>query len=283
MTARALTTAAAPWWACALLAGCSALGNSKPHEGFTAADRKFFHEAESQMDGTPAPKPGKQTESFLAMGQFYLEVKKTQLAERMFEKAVAADPKSVPAYAGLSKCYVDAGQTDKAAEALNKGFAVAPKSPILWNEAAVLRAKTGDMDGAVQAAEKAVALGPNVTLYAENLGNLLAVTGRYQKAIEIYEKALNPAEAHYRVGLVMRDKGDLRGFNLHLKQALTLNPEHAAARRVLSAANDGAPTRKAPVQAANYETSDDADQQVQPAAAPATRRSVRSSGSQWAR
>jgi tetratricopeptide (TPR) repeat protein len=271
MTPRALTTAAASWWACLLLAGCTGLQSQKSADGFTAEDRKFFREAEAQLDGAAPPKGDKQTDSLLAMAQFYLEAKKFPLAERLFEKAAAADAKCIAAYAGLAKCHSETGRTDKAAEALNKGFAVDAKSPVLWNEAAVLRAKTGDMDGAIDAAQRALAAAPTASLYAENLGNLFIATARYQQAYDAYMKVLSPAEAHFRIGLGMRDKGDLQAADWHLKEALTLQPDHVGARRML-ASMSSPPTTQAAVQQAGYEASaHEREPAVEPAVQPPPR------------
>lgn len=279
MIAREKTSMTATLIACSVFAGCSTFTSKKP-EGFTAQDRKFFKEAETTIDGPPRATPGKERESFLAMGQFYLEVKRLPLAERMFEKAIAADPKCVGAYAGLAKCHSEAGKTDKAADALNKGFAVDPKSAILWNEAAVLRAKTGDLEGAVEAADRAVAAAPNVMLYKENFGNMLAVTGHYKQAYEVYSKALNPAEAYYRIALALKDKGDLRACDKQLRQALEQDPEHAASRRLLAQMNAAA-TKRAPVQQAAYETSEEAEAAVEQAVERRTRRPAKSKNSEW--
>ena len=243
MTAR-LTTI------CLLFAGCSSFNASKKPGEFTADDRKFFKEAETQVDASMTkadPKGG----GFLAMGQFYLEVKKLTLAERMFQKALEGDPKCVAAYAGLAQCHSAQGRTDQAAAALDKGFALDPKSHVLWNEAAVLRAKTGDMEGAVEAAKKAYDAAPNSTLYAENLGTMLAMTGRYGPALEIYAKAFNPAEAHYRIALILKDKGDLRGAEQNFKSTLRYDPQHQLARRHLAS---GSVSDQSAVRRANYET-----------------------------
>jgi len=285
MTARASIVIAACWGVCLLLGGCAQTAGKKKADGFTDEDRKFFREAEAKIDGkaapAPNPTPAKQCENFMQIGQFYLGVKKVPLAERMFEKALANDSKCIAAYAGLARCRSEVGETQKAAEMLNKGFAIDPKSAILWNEAAVLRARTGDLEGAVEAAQKAAHAAPKVLLYAENLGNLLAVTGDYQNAFEVYAKALNPAEAHYRIALVMRDKGNMRSCDQHLRQALAANPEHAAARKAMVAMNgDAVPAKASAVQRAAYETSDDVDQQVEPAAARPNRRTSRPTSQQ---
>jgi tetratricopeptide (TPR) repeat protein len=244
MTAR-LTTI------CLLFAGCSSLGSSKKPGDFTAADRKFFKEAETHVDASMT-KGDPKGSGFLAMGQFYVEVKKLTLAERMFQKVLEGDPKCVAAYAGMAQCHSLQGRTEQAAAALDKGFALDPKSHVLWNEAAVLRAKTGDMDGAVEAAKKAYDAAPTSTLYAENLGTMLAMTGRYGPALEVYAKAFNMAEAHYRVALILKDKGDLRGAEQNFKSTLRHDPQHQFARRHLASSQAG---DQGAVRHANYETS----------------------------
>jgi tetratricopeptide (TPR) repeat protein len=277
MSGKALTTAAC---ACLLFGGCSTFHSKKSNEGFTEQDRKFFREAETQFDSPPKAQPGKHPESFMAMGQFYLEMKRYPLAERMFDKAIADDPKCIGAYAGLAKCHSEAGQTQKAADAINKGFAIDPKSPVLWNEAAVLRAKTNDYDGAVEAAEQAVAAAPTIGLYRENLGNLLAVTGRYKKAFEAYSKALSPADAYYRIALVLKDRGDLKGAESHLKQALAQDSAHDASRRMLTAMSSGAPAAQANVQQVSYEA--DAEREA-PVERPTKRKAARTKTSTGSR
>jgi len=236
---------------CILFVGCTTGKSSKEPGAFTAEDRKFFKEAEAQADAVMA-KPDPKGGGYLQMGQFYLGAKKLNLAERMFQKAIESDPKSVPAHAGLAQCHVAAGRTDQAAAALDKGFAIQPKSAILWNEAAVLRANTGDMEGAIEAAEQALALEPKSELYTENLGNFLAVSGQYKRAMDAYLKTMGRGEAHYRIGMVLKDKGDVRGAERQLKESLAEQPDHAAARKLL-AAMQGVDES---VQRASYETPD---------------------------
>lgn len=236
---------------CILFVGCTTTNSSKDAGAFTAEDRKYFKEAEAQADAV-MPKADPKGAGYLQMGQFYLNAKKLPLAERMFQKAIESDPKSVAAYAGLAQCHVAAGKNDLAASALDKGFAIQPKSAILWNEAAVLRAHTNDMEGAVQAAEQALAIEPKSELYTENLGNFLAVSGQYKKALEVYSRMLSTGEAHYRIATVLKEKGDAQGAERHLREALSQQPKHAAARRLMASMQSA----DRAVQPASYESQD---------------------------
>ncbi len=88
--------------------------------------------------------------------------------------------------------------------------------------------------------EDAVALlGPAVEKAPENvmiryhLAVALGRSGRIDDALPLFIQTVGEAEAHYNVGVILYEAGDLRASERHLDEALRINPELAVAREQL--------------------------------------------------
>ena len=76
----------------------------------------------------------------------------------------------------------------------------------------------------------AVEAAPDERLFAYHLGLALARDGRPLAALGHFTRAVGPAAAHYNLGVISYQNGDLTASRRHFAQALEHNPELAAAR-----------------------------------------------------
>ena len=98
-------------------------------------------------------------------------------AAQMYQAAIAADEKNIPARAHLGRQYVMVGLPDKALAVIEPGFAIAPEDPGLLTTRAAARLQRGELDTARKDADKAVALAPTNEDAVAVLSSLMRRTG----------------------------------------------------------------------------------------------------------
>jgi hypothetical protein len=92
----------------------------------------------------------------------------------------------------------------------------------------------GHHDQAIDSLRKAVQADGSNAVYVFNLGSMLRISGETVAALECYHRAswLAPtnAEAHYHVGIVQEQRGDLSEAHAAIERTLKLDALHAGAR-----------------------------------------------------
>ena len=112
-------------------------------------------------------------------------------------------------------------------EALSKDF---PNNPLLLNISGVCYAGLSLMDDAVKSYEKAVAIKPDYADAHFNLGNILRDLGELDGAIKSYVKTIEIMpeydEAQYNLGVTLQQLGQLDEAIEQYEKALSINPEN---------------------------------------------------------
>jgi predicted Zn-dependent protease len=178
-----------------LAVGCSTFGPKSPGV-ITENDAQYFRDVQGKL---PSGDAVSKTDSLIAMARFYGEAQRAPLAERMYEKALAADPKSVQAHLGLIKLQMDHRQWDRVETSLRRARQAVPESAAIWNEVAACDAKRNNISRAITAAKRACELAPEVELYRSNLANLYLSAGQPELAIKEYSYFLGPGAAQRHV------------------------------------------------------------------------------------
>jgi adenylate cyclase len=120
-------------------------------------------------------------------------------ARRLFEEAIALDPKFAAAYswAGITHIFdVPFKWTNspkqslaKAEELLDKALTIDPSYPACHTSRSIFFRVTGKHEKAVAAARKAVDLAPNYSFGNSMLGAALVSAGKYEESIQFLKKA----------------------------------------------------------------------------------------------
>jgi tetratricopeptide (TPR) repeat protein len=181
------------------MVGCSTIG-TKNQPVFTEDDAEYFRKAQGKLATGEATT---QAESLIAMARFYADAQRLPLAERMYEKALKADPKCVPAHIGLIKLQVENSQWDRAEASLARARQLVPNSAAIWNEAAALEAKRKNLFQAISFAQRARDLAPEVDLYRTNLANLYLSVGKTDLAVAEFSHIMGPQKARAHVDQLM--------------------------------------------------------------------------------
>ena len=113
-------------------------------------------------------------------------------------------------------------------EALSKDF---PNNPLLLNISGVCYAGLSLMDDAVKSYEKAVAIKPDYADAHFNLGNILRDLGELDGAIKSFVKTIEIMpeydEAQFNLGVTLQQLGQLDEAIEQYEKALSINPENA--------------------------------------------------------
>jgi tetratricopeptide (TPR) repeat protein len=199
-----------------------------------------------KADDKPA-KPGKiKSSTLIALASLRLqmaqdprhEAERPQLlrqASDEFVKALTADPKYLPAYAGLARCQELGGEYDKAMLTYKKAQEIAPKEPGVWYERGMCQARAKEYNAAIESLKTAVRLAPDNPAYAKVLGFTLARAGQFDEGLTWLKRAMNEADAHFNLAQML---AHLEQFDLsqrHVQIAVQLNPANFEARQLLDA------------------------------------------------
>jgi Tfp pilus assembly protein PilF len=200
------------------------------------------------------------------------QVSTWQNSETMWSHALAVTTGNFRAYAGMAEVAASRGEIDVAISHYQQALALAPDAADWQVNAGLLLQQRGRFEDAASAFLRAVQLRPADAESHNNLGAMLVHLGRAPAAIEHYQRALalKPAYALARrnLGLALAGQGDVQGglreclealrlspaegpwhyeaalmlLNLgrtddavaHLKQTVSLQPQHQAARELLA-------------------------------------------------
>jgi tetratricopeptide (TPR) repeat protein len=152
-------------------------------------------------------------------------------AEAWFQRMLAANPKSVPAYAQLAFLYDRLSRTAEAEALLARGVAAAPDARDLYLLLGAARTDLGDAAGAVQALEQGLkACGENAAM-RHQMAQAYDRAGDWDKAAAQLERVIemepDNAEALNFLGYTLADRNqDLDKALDLLKRAVSLEPDN---------------------------------------------------------
>ncbi|HYX70428.1 MAG TPA: tetratricopeptide repeat protein [Terriglobales bacterium] len=125
-------------------------------------------------------------------------------AQRILERAMAADPGYAPGYNNLAYAYAYARQFDKAFAAMEKYTALLPNEPNPQDSYAEILRMAGKFDQALEHYRAALKIDPKFPSSQVGIADTYALMGEYDRAREEYPKAIvmapTPADkANYRL------------------------------------------------------------------------------------
>ncbi len=168
-------------------------------------------------------------------------------ARAAYQRALALEPDYTPALNNLAMLKLAEGELDEAARMLRRAVERRPDYAAAWSNLAAVRRRRGDLDGAVAALQRSLTSAANRRRAdcAYNLGLALLARGRAgdaDAAIAAFEQALAhalapDAAAHFQLGRLLLERGRRAAAARHLRRCLELDPDQAAARRLLRKAS----------------------------------------------
>jgi Tfp pilus assembly protein PilF len=160
----------------------------------------------------------------LALAQFQEQSGERVEARKSYEKVLATDSKSTEAVIGLARLDQVAGRTAAAEAGFQKAIQMDPQSarPIdalgqfyadqkRWNEALPLLQRAHNTD-------------PTDKTITFHYGTALSRLGQFEQAVPLLVEAVGSAAAHYNLGLILYERGELASSQAQFVAAILENP-----------------------------------------------------------
>ncbi len=167
------------------------------------------------------------------VAQRSLQLKKNDLAEKLYTTALKENPKDGVAQAGLGQLYLKEGKYDRAEATFAKLVKLSAPEAILGKEGlAAIHLKKGETAKAVAVAEEIQKSHPQSGFVHLVKANVLASRGDQDGALAEYTRAIEgklsrdwqKAEAYNQVGRIHSERGEFEQAESMYQQAVNQNP-----------------------------------------------------------
>lgn len=168
---------------------------------------------------------------------------KTKEAVALLREAAARDPKQPVVQFTLGSIFLRTKNYDGAIAAYQAGLAVAPANLLARRALATAQRGKGDLPAARATLEALWREAPTFRPAGEDLAEVVAAQGDRRGAIEIYRYLIETygaaedthlARIHGALGKVLEADGDRAAALAAYREALRINPKHAAARAAIA-------------------------------------------------
>jgi len=180
---------------------------------YDEAEKEFLTELQLNPD---------EDKAYNNLSAIYLKQGFYDKAEQMAKRAVELKSYSANAYMNLALSYWNGGKIDKAKQTLNQGLLnVQPffEGELLLGEIYLAEAK---FDSAIERFERIIHPPRSYRDVAYDLETLASKGGAYR-----LESSHVQAKAHFNLGTIYMQRGEVKLAEIHLKQALSLKPDFA--------------------------------------------------------
>jgi len=189
------------------------------------AQRASFDRAAAEFEAVQrysADRP----EAHVSLGSFYAQLGRHADADKAYRKALAMDPRYVPAYVNLADLYRAQGRDADAEAALQEGLKQVPESAALQHAYGLSLARLKRMPEALRALEQAARLAPDDARFAYVYAVALNSAGKPREAIAEIDRALarhpDDRELLNAGAAFARDAGDNEAMAGYVKRLAAL-------------------------------------------------------------
>jgi hypothetical protein len=194
--------------------GSGQYGEPAPGSAQAAAKPRF----KKKVDTTPTPK------SQLAYATLMERQGDRDEARRSYEKVLATDARSVDAIIGLARLDQLAGRTAEAEAGFQKAIRMEPRSGRPLDALGQFYVEQKRYPEAVATLQSATSAAPDEKEFRFHYAIALAKSGQIEQAIPQLIDTVGSAAAHYNIGMVLHDRGDLAGSEEQFTAAILENP-----------------------------------------------------------
>lgn len=147
------------------------------------------------------------------LGLVYDQLRKPDLSERHFRRAIALDPDVGANHFYLGNVYQKLGRFDKAIEEYKRSLEQDPDIPIVYNNLAWVFYQSTDYERATRTFEQAITLSPDLPFPHNGLACVYQELGAFHDAVAEFKKAIELypgyAAAHLKLGWCMLQLGEV--------------------------------------------------------------------------
>jgi tetratricopeptide (TPR) repeat protein len=162
--------------------------------GYLRLQREDFRGAAEAFEGCLKYRPA-WPEAHANLALAYSGLGERDHAERLYEKMLDADPKSLDALRGLAALSIQANDFETALEFHVRLIDLGESSPEVLYNAGLMYEKAGQPDKAVRLYRDAIAQQPDMAEALLNLGRILEANGKADEARACWSKALEAEPA----------------------------------------------------------------------------------------
>ncbi|MGE5194535.1 MAG: tetratricopeptide repeat protein, partial [Deltaproteobacteria bacterium] len=160
----------------------------------------------------------------LALGQYHEQRGNRDEARKSYEQVLAVDSRSIEAIIGLARLDQVAGRTADAEAGFQKAIQMDPDSGRALDALGEFYAGQKRWNDAIPLLQRAQVAAPDDKTIRFHHGVALAKMGRIDQAMPLLVEAVGPAAAHYNIGLILHERGDLEGSKENFLAAIMANP-----------------------------------------------------------
>lgn len=146
-------------------------------------------------------------------------------ARNSYEKVLADNPKSVDALLGLARLDQLAGRTADAERRYIEAARLESRSPRTLDALGQFYTDQGRWSEAVPTLNQAIQAAPEEKNYRYHLAMALAKAGQFDQAGPHFIQSVGPAAAHYNIGLILYEQGNLAASEQQFVQAIVKDPQ----------------------------------------------------------
>ncbi len=146
-------------------------------------------------------------------------------AREHYARVAGERPENIEAILGLARIDMMSGRTHEAEQGFRSALRIDPSSPQALHALGQFYAAQDRWPEAVETLNKAMLAAPTEKTYRHDLAVALVHTGDVNGAVTHFVRTVGDAEAHYNVGLILRETGRLRDAQEQMLLAVTKNPE----------------------------------------------------------
>ncbi len=150
-------------------------------------------------------------------------------AIQKYQDALKLDANSKSALIGLARVYDSQGNLNKAMALYRQAVKAHPKDATAHNDLGLCYARQNRLQEASQSLERAVKLAPDKTLYRNNLAKVLVELGHTEPALAHLTVAHGDAVAHYNLGCMLYERGQVEASLEHFATAYEKNQQLTSA------------------------------------------------------
>jgi Flp pilus assembly protein TadD len=155
-------------------------------------------------------------------------------AADQYAQALEVDAEHLPSIISLARLNDRNNKFSEAQQLYRKAIEVAPENAVAYNDLGLCLARSGRDEEALGALRHAVSLEPDSKLYRNNLATLLVDMKRASEAWNELLGAHSPAIAHYNVGYLLHENGDLEQAREQFQLAVQKDSSLLVAREMLA-------------------------------------------------
>jgi tetratricopeptide (TPR) repeat protein len=154
-------------------------------------------------------------------------------SRQSYEFVLAENAKSVDAILGLARLDQLAGRTAEAEQGFQKALKLKPNAPQVLDAVGQFYASQEKWDLAVQKLNAAMLAAPDEPNYRYHLAVALARSGDLEGSLPHFAKTIGEAEAHYNIGYILHQQGQLAAAEQQFQQAVLKKPGLHEAQEML--------------------------------------------------